>query len=60
MKLSLTIVASRIKQDAYAHTSAAKREDYEKVNVTEIKAPAAVLAGLLRSIADDIDPAVRS
>lgn len=53
MKLSLTLVDERPKSPHYASRETGS---YNRVHVAEMQADRVVLAGLLRSVADSLDP----
>lgn len=52
MKVSLTITDERVVSEQYGRN--VKTEEYERVNVTSSSVSAAVLAGILRAVADDL------
>lgn len=55
MQLTVTLTDDRIARAQFAGPSA-KPEKYERVNITIDAAPSFVVAGVLRAIADDVDP----
>jgi hypothetical protein len=56
MKLSLTLIDQRSKPSRYGSSQDPEVVDYERVAVEDITANAVVVAGLLRSVANEIDP----
>lgn len=58
MKLSVTVVdrrATHRKAAPYASTPV-EYEDYDRVSIKDAIGPGPVLAGILRAVADEIDP----
>lgn len=55
MRLTLKLVDQRIKPSTYSSYSDPKSEDYDRAEL-DLTGPAAVVAGALRTLADDIAP----
>lgn len=53
MKLSITVQDTRAKWNRYGTS---ETEEYDRVSVLDLEGNGAIVAGVLRAIADDIDP----